>query len=212
MAQRTIHYLFGEIIFGQVPLSDKERFLLGSILPDAIDPSSRVTSHFRVDTGQIKYFDFEAFRLRYSRQILQDDLYLGYYMHLVEDAFYRSFFYTPQFFMPVTSADVRMLHQDYHILNAYIVQKYQIQNILDTVFPSDNSPIWDLTTFLINPFLVELSNDVVEQVQGQTTFITESMLDQFVDHFIPLAIAECKSMKHGTSILKPADFAWLTNR
>ena len=93
MAQRTIHYLFGEMISNQIPLSDKKRFLLGSILPDAIEPHNRDTSHFIIETQLHKYFDFEAFRRQYAAQIQQDDLYLGYYMHLVEDAFYRSFFY-----------------------------------------------------------------------------------------------------------------------
>ena len=212
MAQRTIHYLFGEIISTQVTLSDKKRFLLGSILPDAIEPSTRDLSHFKIETDTWKYFDFEAFRHKYSHEILQDDLYLGYYMHLVEDAFYRSFFYQPYFSMPRTREEVAVLHQDYHISNAYIVQKYQLQNILDTTFPLNDTPICNLTTFLIDEFLVELANDFTEQVQGNTTFITEPMLDQFVEKFIPLAIEECKRVKNGTSILNATDFAWSAKR
>ena len=41
MAQRTIHYLFGEVIANQIELTDKERFLLGSIMPDAIEVCDR---------------------------------------------------------------------------------------------------------------------------------------------------------------------------
>ena len=212
MAQRTIHYLFGEIISSQVALSDTKRFLLGSILPDAIEASNRNISHFKVKTDTQKYFDFEAFRSKYSMQILQDDLYLGYYMHLVEDAFYRSFFYHNRFPMPHTREEVKMLHQDYHILNAYVVQKYQIQNILDSSFPLGSTPICNLTTFLIDDFLVELAKDFTEQIPGRTTFITEPMLEQFIAHFIPLATDECKSIRNGYSILKATDFAWPANR
>ena len=93
MAQRTIHYLFGEMISRQTQIRDKKRFLLGSILPDAIETANRNLSHFKVETETHKFFDFRSFRNRYFQQILQDDLYLGYYMHLVEDAFYRNFFY-----------------------------------------------------------------------------------------------------------------------
>lgn len=35
MAQRTIHYLFGENFSKQIELKDKNRFLLGSVMPDA---------------------------------------------------------------------------------------------------------------------------------------------------------------------------------
>jgi len=46
MAQRTIHYLFGEIFSRQVELKNKNRFLLGSILPDAYaDVSDRDKTH-----------------------------------------------------------------------------------------------------------------------------------------------------------------------
>lgn len=212
MAQRTIHYLFGELISNQTEIRDKKRFLLGSILPDAIEASDRNISHFKIKTDTHKYFDFEAFRIQYFDEILQDDLYLGYYMHLVEDAFYRAFFYNPRFSMPRVREEVKLLHQDYHILNAYIVQKYDIQNILDTAFPLGNTPISKLTTFLIDPFLVELSQDFTEQLQGQTTFITESMLDAFIERFVPLAIEEVNSIKNGVSILKATDFAWPAKR
>ena len=65
MAQRTIHYLFGEMISNQVELTDKKRFLLGSILPDAIEVCDRDKSHFKVKTDTHKYFDFEAYRNQY---------------------------------------------------------------------------------------------------------------------------------------------------
>ena len=91
MAQRTVHYLFGEMISKEITLSDKKRFLLGCILPDAIEPACRTASHFKVETNTRKYFDFEAFRNQFFDLILRDDLYLGYYLHLVEDAFYRAF-------------------------------------------------------------------------------------------------------------------------
>lgn len=35
MAQRIIHYLLGEIFSKEIELKSKERFLLGSIMPDA---------------------------------------------------------------------------------------------------------------------------------------------------------------------------------
>ena len=94
MAQRTIHYLFGELISREVELHDKKRFLLGSILPDAyVDLEQRDATHFRVVDETGIYFDFPSFFEKYKKQIQEDDLYLGYYMHLVEDAFYRIFFY-----------------------------------------------------------------------------------------------------------------------
>ena len=84
MAQRTIHYLFGEIFSQQFEIKDKTRFLLGNVLPDAYaNGSDRDKTHYIVKTDTQVYFDFSKFRDEYADLICSDDLYLGYYMHLV---------------------------------------------------------------------------------------------------------------------------------
>lgn len=35
MSQRLIHYLLGEMLSKEIELKNKERFLLGSVMPDA---------------------------------------------------------------------------------------------------------------------------------------------------------------------------------
>ena len=212
MAQRTVHYLFGEMISKEITLSDKKRFLLGCILPDAIEPACRTASHFKVETNTRKYFDFEAFRNQFFDLILRDDLYLGYYLHLVEDAFYRAFFYTDRFTMPRSREEVPILHKDYHILNSYIVKKYDIHNILGSSFSLKSEPLCDIATFLVDEFLRELACDFTEQTKGYTVFLTESMLDEYVNTYIPLAIEEVKSIKNGYSSLIATDYAWPAKR
>lgn len=212
MAQRTIHYLFGEIISKEIALSDKKRFLLGSILPDAIETSYRNASHYKCKTATHKYFDFEAFRKEYLTLMLHDDLYLGYYMHLVEDAFYRVFFYTDRFNMPRTREEIPALHNDYHILNPYIVRKYDIQNILGSTFSLESEPLCRIAPFYIDNFLSELKYDFIEQASGKTVFLTESMLDEYVETYIPLAIQEVNSIRDGYSSLNVMDYAWPIKR
>ena len=65
MAQRTIHYLFGEIFSQHVELKDKKRFLLGSVLPDAFaDVADRDKTHFKHRMPELNktYFDFDKFK------------------------------------------------------------------------------------------------------------------------------------------------------
>ena len=208
MAQRTIHYLFGEMISHQIELADKERFLLGSILPDAIEPCDRNKSHFKVKTDTHKFFDFEAFRNQYFDLMLRDDLYLGYYMHLVEDAFYRAFVYQDRFMMPRTKEEVPILHRDYHILNSYVVSNYHIHNILKQDYMLEHEPISDIAPFRIRAFLDEMSGDFTEQTTGTTVFLTECMLDEFVETYISLAIEEVEHLKKGTSVVRTGDYVW----
>lgn len=212
MAQRTIHYLFGEMISKQVKIADKERFLLGSIMPDAVQACDKDKSHFKIRTEMHVYLDFEAFRNQFFYLMQRDDLYLGYYMHLVEDAFYRVFIYQERFTMPRSREEVKLLHNDYHILNSYVVNKYNIHNVLEKDIDLEHDSIGGIATFLIRESLNKLSDEFTEQTRGETVFLTESMLDEFVDTYIPLAIEEVKNLKNGTSTLRVGDYTWLRNR
>ena len=96
MAQRTIHYLFAELISREIPVGEKNRFLLGSVLPDAFSdvPQRQITHFKRSLPGNRTIFDFDAFKKKFGTLMRRDSLYLGYYLHLLEDAFYRQFITT----------------------------------------------------------------------------------------------------------------------
>ena len=130
-------------------------------------------------------------------------------MHLVEDAFYRVFLYTGRINMSRTPEEVKVLHNDYHILNSYIVKKYQLQNKLTYPVSLETEPIGSIAPFHIDTFLKELANDFTEQTKGSTVYLTESMLDEFVETYLPLAIEEVKSIKNGFSTLRTSDYSWL---
>ena len=213
MAQRTIHYLFGEILSRHVQLKDKNRFLLGSILPDAYaDVADRDKTHYKVKWENKSFLDFEAFREEYLDFICRDDLYLGYYMHLVEDAFYRQVFYNEHKKMPRGKDGVIRLHQDYHILNSYIVQKYGLKNELHMENDMEVETFHKIADFRIEAFLEEMSKDFQEDIVGETYYITEVMADEFIEKYVPIAEEELKSIQKGISTLCAKDFIWEKNR
>ena len=144
--------------------------------------------------------------------MLRDDLYLGYYMHLVEDAFYRAFFFQNHFPMPRFKDEVSVLHNDYHILNAYIVRKYHIHNILEPTFSLDNEPLCQIAPFRIDDFLSQMVNDFTEQTEGDLVYLTADVLDTYVKTYLPLAIKEVENIKSGNSVLLPTDYSWSSKR
>lgn len=210
MAQRTIHYLFGELISKNVKLTDKKRFLLGSILPDAyVDVEYRDATHFKVRGVDGSYLDFHKFLNGFSEQIQEDDLYLGYYMHLVEDAFYRDLFYNKHSQMPKSKEDVKRLHSDYHVLNRYIVDMYNLKNELCESNDLYRGEFEEIAEFRVQDFLEELNQDFLEDISGETFYITEEMVDEFVEQYLPLAIRELKCVKTGKSCLDVKDYTWV---
>ena len=209
MAQRTIHYLFGELFSQQIEIKDKQRFLLGNVLPDAYAKGSdRDRTHFIVKTDTQVYFDFSKFRDEYDVLIRSDDLYLGYYMHLVEDVFYRQFLYSDRVIRPRNPEEVAMLHNDYHILNSHIVNNYHLQNELIYPIDLEDEAIGDIAEFRVNGFLEDMSGDFMDQTIGSTRFLTEVLLDEFIEEYVSLGLQELQSVRSGSTLLRPIDFAW----
>lgn len=212
MAQRTIHMLFGKLIAEQLELTDENRFFLGSIMTDSYsEPVARKKAHFikhtQDDNG--RFFDFSAFYDKYKAQVEGDDLYLGYYAHLVEDAFYRYFIYYEKDFMSrLESYELTVLHRDYSILNSYIAGKYDMP--VKIVIPDDfeKEKINEITSFDLEKLITDYQNDLATSIDEKTVLLTEEVLDEFVRKYVPLVRKELESIKTGKSILNVLDYSW----
>ena len=214
MAQRTIHYLIGEMLLQDQKLY-KERFRIGNILPDAYsDMKLRSHIHYvRKETDKagnvIRYCDYEAFRREFENNINFDALYIGYYMHLIEDACFRVFWKNLGFQDAIKSTeDISFLHQDYHLLNHYIVNKYKIKN--DLVMPDDfqNERINEIYPFELEGFLQDMATDFTEHPEGCPRFLTGARLDAFVEEYFPICKAALQGLLRNEEYLSPYELTW----
>ena len=62
----------------------------------------------------------ECFRDRYGKYMKKDDLYLGYYLHLIQDMLYRRVMYGEHGWNSSVPGNVEKLYRDYEILNEYV--------------------------------------------------------------------------------------------
>ena len=211
MAQRTIHYVLGELLLRECPVRDRKRFLLGSILPDAYSAQEeRKLAHFTDrSTPGIMFFDFDAFRRRFGDRMAADDLYLGYYMHLVEDACYRIFWQKVRLFeRDMTREKVAILHNDYHLLNAYIVSRYHIRDEL--VWPEgfESEPVNRIYPFLLRDFLSEMRGDFTEHPEGTTVYMTEALLEEYLSDTRGVCRDALRRILTGGEPLDPMSLTW----
>ncbi len=212
MAQRTIHYLLGELLLRRCPVRDRKRFLLGCILPDAYsDLSQRALTHFtnRSVPGYM-YFDFDAFRERFGEKLTADDLYLGYYMHLVEDNFYRVFF-RERVGVAIDNQkpeQVRRLHLDYTLLNTCIVERYGLRN--EVLRPADfeKEALAAVAQFDLDGFLAEFDGDFTRRAEGETRYLTEAVLEEFLALYYEPCLRELRTVLRGGRGLVARDMAW----
>ena len=213
MAQRTIHYLIGEELIG-LGVRDVDRFRVGNLLPDAIeDLVFRNLTHYQsdreIDGKSVRLSDFERFRRDFAPLVETDGLYLGYYMHLVEDACYRRFWRESGFpERRITREMVTDLHNDYHLLNAYIVRRWGIRD--EIVFPADfeREPINRIYPFLLKDFLEEMHGDFTERPEGQTRYMTEEKLERYLAGAMGVCREALRRILAGEEPLDPLSLTW----
>lgn len=211
MAQRTIHLAMAKLISQKIKIKNMKRFEFGHILPDAVsDRENRDKSHY-IEKGRFVTYDFERFGREYRSKILEDDLYLGYYMHLIEDVFYRKVLYTYHDMGDIGKFPerVKILHNDYYLLNEYIINKFQLKNDIEIPSEFEKEQINNIADFSgIKDYITELDNDFHDAANGKTVYFTESMLDEYMENYLNPCIEEIKALRNGETYLGVRDYKW----
>lgn len=205
--------LFAKLVAHKLEITDLDRFYLGSILPDAyVEATDRQIAHFikYMPEDNCLFFDFQDFATKYEKEIIEDNLYLGYYAHLVEDAFYRYYlYYEKDMLSKIKSYKLDILHQDYRILNSYIDKHYDLPKQIKVPDRFNAESLNDITAFDVEKLINDYSNDLHEFVNEKTKLLTEEMIEEFISKYIDILASELLSIQKGHSTLNALDYKWL---
>ena len=212
MASRTMHLAIVNNLNKSNLINDIKRYEIGQILPDAITHglANHDDSHFKatVCNGKMKMIDFASFYNEFNNEILSDELYLGYYFHLVQDGIYRKFLSSDHTYNGISQEDIEVLHNDYRLLNTYLISKYYLENNLLLPDGFEKEKINGVYKFSINKLLEDTKNDFLPYHNGKTKKFTEEMADKYIEICSELCKKELESLKEGHSCLNPMDYAW----
>ena len=147
MASSLMHYAITDKILQLFPMHDGARLRFGAVLPDA--SVNKRKTHFRVYNEKlgIRLYNLEAYRAQFGERMQKDDLYLGYYLHLIEDALYRKILYDTFGWNPYTPESTARMHHDYTLLNRHFIQKYNIRDDLAVPENFPQEPIFAFEPF-----------------------------------------------------------------
>lgn len=207
MASRIIHLAITDCISKRYRYKDKNRLELGSILPDAITNGN---SHLKISisNGMKKTYDLTSFRSGFLSKILEDDLYLGYYLHLVQDLYFRDFVYNRYHWNPSPPGNVEKLHNDYALINQYVIQKYALSNTITVPVSFDEEPLNKLGCFSICKFLDDMENDFQSCLTGTTFFFTKEMTDEFIAYARGKCEQEIHALFNSLDCIDERTLAW----
>ena len=211
MASRILHLAVVEELMKEIPIHDKNRFRFGCVLPDAYNPAfPKSDSHLKVYVcgKSKKTYEMDRFLSLFEKEMKEDDLYKGYYLHLIQDLVFRGLMYGKYKWNPTIPGDVERLHNDYHLTNSYAIKKYGVRNDIQCIDNLRNEKLYSLYPFEAEAFLIDMAHDFQDICEGETFFFTEAMADEFVTRATENCIKELRSLERGQHYVDAYALAW----
>lgn len=194
MASSIIHYAITSELIKRRHFKDPDRLKLGAVLPDA---GYNGNSHLKISIcgGHRKTFDLNSFRKEYGELLFRDDLYLGYYLHLVQDVVHRHFVYDKYHWNPLVPGSVEKLHKDYAIGNYYVIQKYALKN--DLVIPGDfeKESINRICAYDFDKLVCDMDNYFIPIPDEDIFFFTKEMTDEYITEAVEACVRELENLE-----------------
>ena len=207
MASSIIHLAVTCELIKRFEFSNTDRLKFGSILPDAGQGKAGHLNKFIWGRNK-KSYDFEFFRNQYEERMKSDDLYLGYYLHLVQDSLYRQFVYDRYHWNPMLPGNVERLHKDYQIVNQYIISRYSLKN--DIVIPDgfDNEDLNQISSFDTAGLIKKLEEYFLPVEEEPVFFFTKEMSDEFIGEALAFCHKEVEKLRRGEAGIDMLEYAW----
>lgn len=211
MASRIIHLAIANEIAKEIEIEDMNRFRLGSILPDAYAKGlGTSTSHLKtkINNNTQNTYRLAWFREQYKNEMQQDSLYLGYYMHLIQDILFRHFVYDDYKWDPVPEGNVQRLHNDYGLINTYVIDKYNVSDKLDIPSDMNGNALIEIYPFDLEQLKINFIGDFQTRYEGKIFFFTEKMADEYIEKATKMCVAEIEAIRKAGYIIDEEKYAW----
>lgn len=211
MASRIMHLAIANEIAKEIEIENMNRFRLGSILPDAYAKGlGTATSHLKtkINNNTKNTYRLAWYREKYMNEMQQNSLYLGYYIHLIQDILFRHFVYDDYKWDPVPEGNVQRLHNDYGLINSYVIDKYDVSDVLNIHYDINSEALMDIYPFDLEQLKTNLKSDFEAHVEGEIFFFTEKMADEYIRKAADMCVAEIKAIQKGEYIIDEEKYAW----
>lgn len=214
MASRIIHLAIANEIAKEIEIEDMNRFRLGSILPDAYAKGlGTSTSHLKtkINNNTQNTYRLAWFREQYKNEMQHDSLYLGYYIHLIQDIIFRHFVYDDYKWDPVPEGNVQRLHNDYGLINTYVIDKYNISDELNIPSDLNGEALIEIYPFDLEQLKINFIGDFQTRYKGEIFFFTKKMADEYIGKATKMCVAEIEAIREGGYIIDEVKYAWLSH-
>ena len=206
MGSRLMHYALGRVLADRLSVGDKNAFVIGSILPDALPAKEKKerNSHFieLFDDGRYKWFNSLAFFGRYSSEVLADPIYLGYYFHLIADNIFRRTFYIDMGLISRRGEKslFEEFYRDYNILNPLITEDFGLTKTLTVPERLKDTRLYRDFAFSPEKLIEDIYADMDMHAEGELTHFNMEIVRGFVEKSTDVCMREFSAMAEGRHV------------
>lgn len=208
MASTILHYTIASIIVEKMNIENKERFILGALLPDASshEDKSYFAAHFMRTCGEIKGFNWHEFKEKYSEKIKKDSLYQGYMCHIIMDAVWFQKIadkYIRIYPQPIRQEYYYKAYKDYWKLNYILVRNYEL--VKSNIYASDIS-ITEIHEALISKVIQGLKEqyNISEKYEvNDMEIIPYEAIENYIKESVDLCIKELSCIETKDCSINP---------
>lgn len=207
MASGIIHLAVTKELTKSLPFRDAGRLFLGCVLPDGAADRNRGHLKKSLCDNAKKTYDLNGFRERFAGLIQSDDLFLGYYLHLVQDILFRRFMYVEHGWNPRLPGYVERLHRDYAVTNAAVIRRHGLTP--DMVRALEPGPeLARLGEFDIPRFVETVRGYFTPAEETECFFFTVDMAEAYIGRAVELCLQELEHLKNGGPLMDSGAWAW----
>lgn len=169
-----MHFAIADLVAKEIETKDYNRFIFGALAPDmsSHDDGSYSIAHFGEINEQkgIKGINWIRFYNKYQDKIFMDDFLLGYFVHLIVDAYWLK--HIQNRFIRKYPVEVKSIlrakgYRDMYNYNRLLIDKYRLVNTVQVV---QNINVNEINEINIEPFLRELEKDFICEKKLDTKF------------------------------------------
>ena len=207
MASSIIHLAITEKATNNLKIKDPYRLRLGAVLPDG---TVHGNGHMKIricDATRSTY-DLESFRERFGGKMKEDDLYLGYYLHLIQDIIFRRFVYSVYHWDPLPPGNVERLYRDYTITNEHVIQTHGLEQSMLRYLDLSGEPILSLGEFDVRELVDRIHKQFVPVEDTGIFFFTRKMADEFIEMASALCREELQALANGKPCMSSTEWSW----
>ena len=211
MASSIVHLAVTNELVKRITFNDPDRLKFGAVVVDyGTGGNQNGNSHLKVNVldGKKKTYDFDRFREMFGERMLSDDLYMGYYLHLVQDSLYRQFVYDRYHWNPMLPGNVDRLHKDYQIVNQYVIDRYRLENDLSIPVGFKDEALNRISSFDTEELMQHINSYFMPVEDEPVFFFTKEMSDEFISEAVEFCAEEVMKLRNGERGIDMLAYAW----